>query len=81
MLLDSCGKRTNATLPGVKRNFLVDFIIKLCNLKVAYSQKGFHFGSNLSKNVPNQYSELYPHKEKIPCILWEIGAHLKNSLR
>ena len=34
-------------------------------LKVAESQKGFHFGSNLPKNVPNHYPELYLAKEKM----------------
>ena len=34
-------------------------------LKVAESQKYFHFGANLPKNVPNHYPELYLVKGKM----------------
>jgi hypothetical protein len=32
-------------------------------LKVAYSQKKAHFGSNFQKKVPNQSPKHYPHKK------------------
>ena len=34
-------------------------------LKVAESQKCFHFGSNLPKNEPNHYPEVFLAKEKM----------------
>ena len=38
-------------------------------LKVRKSQKGFHFGSNLQKKVPNYSPEHYSPNEKIPMVM------------
>ena len=51
-------------------------------LKLAYSQKVFHFGYNLQKMVPNHNPEYYPPEEKVHTMdlahLWEVGAIVKN---
>ena len=55
-------------------------------IKVAYFQKVFHFGSNLPKNVPNRYPELYSPKEKMLRIFlahllgdWSHGLRTPNE--
>jgi hypothetical protein len=51
-------------------------------VKVTYSQKFFHFCSNLFKNVPNHDPDLHPTKKKTVChIFREIKTNLKNFLR
>ena len=49
-------------------NALISFENKPSSLKLALSQKVFHFGSNLNKKVQNHYPEHYPPKEKI--VIW-----------
>ena len=69
-----------------KLNLWLCFELEI-TLKVAYSQKVFHFDSNLQKKVPNHYSEHYPHKEKgLRRVIWhsfvlEIWAKVKKILR
>ena len=52
-----------------KLNLWLGFELEITS-KVAYSQKAFHFDSNLQKKVSNHYSELYSHKEKILRIVF-----------
>jgi hypothetical protein len=50
-------------------------------LKVALSQKGFHFGSNLQKKVPNQSPEHYLPKENVfRAVIWLLFLEIRGKV-